>query len=100
MTPKFSYQIFITGVYPKELNSFYSTLFFNINIKELKHYKKHYYFIIYYLFEEIKIKIIIIIKNNNQIFNIYNIIYYKYKQINRINVSKSFFFFIIYLFFY
>ena len=51
IAPKFSYQIFITGTYVKELDSFYTTSFVILKNKEQETYK--------ILFEKLKKKMLI-----------------------------------------
>ena len=53
IAPKFSYQIFITRTYAKELDSFYNTSFAILKNKEQETYKT--------LFEKLKKKLIYVI---------------------------------------
>ncbi|KAL6604182.1 hypothetical protein U3516DRAFT_841665 [Neocallimastix sp. 'constans'] len=74
IAPKFSYQIFITRTYAKELDSFYNTSFAILKNKEQETYKT--------LFEKLKKKLIYKLKKNklcsNEVKNDNNIfIYYK-----------------------
>ena len=74
IAPKFSYQIFITGTYAKELDSFYNTSFAILKNKEQETYKT--------LFKKLKKKANIC--NNNIIIEPKNL-HYDFKK----DISKA-----------